>query len=333
MSRYRYSALAVALAALVPVIPSGAPAAAQTPVDVTLSNGSSSRTLYVENMTGQALTSLDFGSGRSLPFRVRVVDNDFARQPFTVSASITNLYVDNAGTLDYTKKIPSSNVSQAPQATPLSVLNVAASVRPLVDTVSTVTDTAICTTLGVATTLVGGVNACTLSTTGLTGNIQKLTTTVNLANLANLPLLPQAAESGAFTNADYGAGTAGFGDTSGKVGAPTATGRRLLAGQPVTTAAVLTPLHTALDTTLATLVARDTVISGLSAQYALITSLTTSQMNTIIASTVGTAQALVGSQVLSQAGTYVSLPKLDVDVPGTAAAGSYKGTLVVTALQ
>lgn len=315
-----------------------APSSAQTTVPVTLDNGASSRTLHVESMTGQTLSSLDFNSSRSLPFRVKVVDSSFTRTPFTVSATMTNLYLDNAG-LKYDTLIASSDVRLGSQLNPLNVLGVSAAVQPLVDTVSTVADGTICNVLGVVTTLVNGVPTCTLTASGLTGNLQNVNVNVDLGALTNLPLLPQANETGAFTNAEFGSGTAGAGDTAGKAAAATAgvtaTGRRVISGAPVTTGAVLSALRNALTTNpLATLVPQSSVTAALQAQYSATWMLLSStQITTILASTAGTAQALLPAQVLSQTGTYVSLPTLDVTVPSGIPAGKYSGTLVVTALQ
>lgn len=324
------------LAAVVGVCLLGAAAGAhaQTTVDVTATAGASTRTLHVEDMGGNALTSIDFGSGNSAPFRVRVVDSAFARQSFSVSATMTNLYKDNNGTLDMATKIDSSNVSLASQLNPLNILEVSAKVGPLVDTVSTVTDSTVCSTLGLVMTLIAGVNACQMSAANLTGQIQDLSVPVNLADLTNLPLLPQPNETGAFTFAEYAAGTAGENDPDA-VGADPATSKRLVSGAPVATATVLSALDALIvETPLSTLVDRQYVEQALAAQFpetwALLTSV---QIDTIVASTIGTADALTGAEVLSQTGTYISLPTLDLNVPTSATAGSYKGTLVVTALQ
>lgn len=329
MRRTRFLAVATTAA----VVAVAVPAAAQTNVGVTLNNTGSSRTLYVEDLSGQQLSTLAFGTNRSLPFRVRVVDSSFARQSFTVNATMTNLYVDDQGSIDHTKEIASSNVTLGSQATPLNVLSVSAAVKPVVDTVSTITDSTICATLGLVPSLVDGINACRPTAANLAGNVQNVTVPVDLSNLANLPLLPQANESGAFTNAEYGAGTAGAGDPDAG-SAPTATARRLMAGSRVDTAAVLAPLHAALNTTVGTVVSADAVKEALAAQFpATWALLSSTQINSIVSSTVATVDALVASHVTSQSGTYISLPKLDVEVPSGAPAGSYRGTLVVTALQ
>ncbi len=311
---------------------SGAPVSAQS-VPVTLQNTTSARTLHVESMTGQSLSSLDFGSVRSLPFRVRVVDSSFTRTPFTVSATMTNLYLDSGG-LQYGTKIPSSGVSLGSQANPLNILGVSAAVQPLVNTVTTITDATICAALALAMT--GLTPACTITTTGLTGNVQNLNVTVDLAALSNLPLLPQANQTGPFTNAEFGAGTVGDGDTAGKAAAASLspTPKQVVSGAPVSTPAVLTALTNALTTTpLATLVPLATVTAALQAQLPAIGALSTAQIDSLLAATVGTPQGLTSGLILSQTGTYMSLPTLNVAVPSGVPAGQYRGTLVVTALQ
>ncbi len=327
--------LVAGLAALALGAAVAAPATAQTSVGVSLSNPGSSRTLYVENMAGQALSSLDFGTGRSMPFRVRVVDDAFSRQAFSVSASMTNLYKNNGGSPDTSQpSIPSSQVSLGSQVMPLDVLSVKAAVQPLVNTVSTITDGVICGLLKLPLLS----NVCTITQTGLTGALQVLDVPVDLSSLGNLPLLPQANETGNFAWAEYGAGTAGAGDTAGKAAetaaGQTASHRTVVSGAPITTAAVLNPLTTALNALpQSTLIPTATLVNALrSALGAVWDLLSATQITTVVNSTVATVQSVIPSQILNQSGTYMSMPTLNVDTTG-AAAGDYLGTLVVTALQ
>jgi hypothetical protein len=293
---------------------------------VTLSTAAGSRTLYVENMLGQSLTSLDFGTGRSMPFRVRVVDSEFARQGFAVSATMTNMYLDNGG-LDYATKIASSDLSLGSQLQPLNVLEVVATVQPLVDTVTTITDGTLCATLGLVT------SGCQITSSDLVGNVQDLTVPIDLGNLSNLPLLPQQNEVGAFTNAEYGTGTVGFDDPA-KAGQPAATALRVLAGSRVDTTVVLDALTGLVQTTpLATLVPVETVSEALQAQFPLLGGLSPTDLAVLIDNTTGSVVPLTLAEVVAQSGTYMSLPKLDVNVPTDATPGDYRGTLVVTALQ
>ncbi len=329
--RMRRTYLAAGLVALAMVGALGTPALGGE-VTVGLSNPGGSRTVYVENLAGQPLTALDFGTTRSQPFRVRVVDQTMDRANFTVSATMTNLYVDSAGTIDYSKKIASANLATGNTVDPLNVLKVSASVQPLVDTVSTITDLTVCNTLGLVTSLVGGVQACQVNTTGLSGQLQSaVPVTVNLADLTNLPLLPQAAEVGAFDAPTYSG--VGANDPN-KPASYTPTPRRVLAGSVISTSAVLTALKGALDSDpRSELVSDNTIVNGLSAAVANWELLTTTQVQAVLDGTVATVQDLAPSQVTAQAGTYLSFPVLNVAVPSTAPKGNYKGTLVVTSLQ
>lgn len=301
-------------------------------VTVGLSNPGGSRTLYVEDLAGSPLTAIDFGTSRAAPFRVRVVDQTMDRAGFSVSATMSNLYVDNNGTIDYSKKIDAANLSVSNPADPLNVLNLSASVQPLVDTTATITDLTICQVLGLVTSLINGTQACQATATGLVGHLQSaVPVQVNLADLSNLPLLPQAAEPGAFTNADYQG--IGLNDPN-KPASFTPTARRMLAGSPISTSVVLDALKAALDVNpRSDLISDPTITNGLAAVLANWELLTPEQVQTVLNGTIATVQNLVPEQVRAQTGTYFSFPVLNVNVPSTAAKGNYKGTLVVTALQ
>ena len=325
----RKSRFLAGLAALA-VVAVGVPAQAQS-VPVTLVNPSGNRVVTIEDMTGANLTTLDFGTSRELPFRVRVQDNDYARRDFSVSATMTNLYVDNAGTPDYTKKIASSDVGLDSQLNPLNVLGVSATVQPVVNTVTTLVDTTLCGVLGL--TVVN--SACVLNTTNITGKVIN-DLTINVDNLTTalpkLPLLPQANEKGPFTNPSYASGTVGFSDPA-KTATP-ATPLLLASGDKDITP-VLTELNTAIDALpLASVVNPSDVIAKLQAQLPLVWGLLdTAEINAILAATDAVPVPLTVDGILSLTGTYISLPTLKVNVPTTASAGNYKGTMVVTSVQ
>src|SRR3954465_5990519 len=81
---------------------------------LSLSPVSGSRQFFVEDLAGHDLTSLAFGSGGTLPFRVRVVDSAYsaATEQFTVSATLNNLYLRTApSTYSFPTMVPSSAVS------------------------------------------------------------------------------------------------------------------------------------------------------------------------------------------------------------------------------
>lgn len=302
------------------------PAGAQT-VPVTLENPSGTRVVTVENMTGTELASLDFGKSRELPFRVKVQDTDYARTGFSMSSSMTNLYVNDNG-LQYGQKIASAKVSLDSQANPLNVLGVSATVQPIVGTVTTLVASTVCGVLG----LVG--NDCVLTTTGLTGKVvEDLTMTVDdlAADVPTLPLVPQANAKGAFTNPSFAAGTAGELDPAKTTTAPT---ELLLVSGGTNTSPVLTELDAALNALpLDSVVNSADVMAALQAQFPLTWGLLSqTELAEVLAATDPVPVALTADQILTLTGTYMSLPTLNVDATN-AAAGNYQGTLVVTSGQ
>lgn len=332
-SRFLAGLAAIAIGA------AGVPASAQTPVPVTLSNPAGSRTLYVESLDGTALNALDFGTGRSVPFRVRVVDSAFSRQQFSVSATMTHLYQAPNGVVNQAATpIMSSDVALGRQASPLNVHSVTAILQPVLDTTSRLLDPLACTALGLTSSVLAPLNGlpggtgCTLTTNDILGKVTEVTVPVDLNNLPALPLVPQMNETGAFTEAEYGVGTAGAGDARA-TGAPAATPRRVLSGTALPTD--LGPMQNALSAlNLGTaLVDNNALLQQLQATYPALTSLAPATISGIVTNTVATLNTLTLANILKQTGTYVALPTLDVTVPAGASAGGYKGTLVVTALQ
>ena len=329
MSKFRkLAAGAAALAAASIALPAGA-----QQVPVTLENPAGSRVMYVEDMLGQELTSLDFGSQqRTLPFRVRVVDSDFGRSDFTVNASMSNLYLNNGGTIgDYSKKIASDQITLGSQLNPVNALDVVATVQPVIDAVTTLTgaDAALCTLLGLNPlgSLPGGGTGCQIVVNDVVGNVQDVV--VSGLPLGDLPLVPQGPEAGNFPNAEYAVGV-GAGDSSG--GGAAGSQRKLIGGDAIETAALLNALTANVDT--ANLIDNDDLAAALATVNGLVgTALNPTQLNTVLSNTVKTVNTLTGTNILAQAGTYVSLPTLSVNVPAGADPGDYMGTLVVTGLQ
>ena len=341
MRKFRKLAAGVAALTIAGV---GLPAGAQTDeVPVSLENTSGSRTILIEDMTGSELQELAFGSARSLPFRVRVQDQAIGATPFTVNASLTNLYFDNGG-LDYDTLIESENVKLEPQVgLGFDVLDVEATVQPVVDLVATLTGplAPLCASLTGVVPIVGG--GCTVSATDVVGNALDLTVPVDLSDLTNLPLLPQSPDTGFFSEAEYGGG-AGLGDPAGDNGSGgrlAGTQWKLAAGSPVTTGLVFDPLTDAVNDLTRSQIIGDTAV--LAAFNDVVTKLSSPLINTLGAtttdllnSTVATAQTLGAGDLLALTGQYISLPKLSVTVPvkdPVLPTGTYKGTLVVTGLQ
>ena len=324
----RKSRFLAGLAALA-VLAVGVPAQAQTsPVDVLLENPGGTRVVHVENLDGSVLEELDFGTSRSLPFRVRVVDDAFDREGFQVTASMTNLYrADELGNVDYDlDDIASADVSLGSVASP-SALDVKAVVQPVLDTVTTLTNPVICNLLGFTPLVLN--DGCTINTNDIVGKVVEVTAPQDLLNqLPKLPLVPQPVTTGPFTNAEYGSGTVGFADPTPSALEPTSL--QVLGGDasPVDLSALTTLVDALSDTAL---IDPATLLTQLG-QTLPLGSLLPAQVAELLAATTATVNTLTLSNILSQTGTYVSLPTLNVNSAG-AEAGDYKGTLVITALQ
>lgn len=304
------------------------PASAQT-VPVSLENPSGSRVVTVETMSGSELTTLDFGKTREVPFRVKVKDTDYARRDFAVSATMTNLYLDNGAGLEFSKVIPSAKVRLNSQVNPVNVVGLTATVQPVVSTVTNLVDSTICKTLGLITALLGN---CSLNTTDLTAKvIGGLTLTVDeLTDLPNLPIVPQPNAEGAFVDPSYvGAAAADPNKTS-----TPATELALVTG-----GTNLTPVLSELDAAVEALpldavVNSSDVISALRERFGIAWDrLTDEEVQVVLAAADVVPAPLSIDNLRSLTGTYLSMPTLTVDVPTDAAPGNYKGTMVVTSIQ
>jgi hypothetical protein len=245
---------------------------------------------------------------------------------------MTNLYFDTGTGLDFDgtpPPIPSGNLEIVNPTAALNVVDVEAVVQPVFDTVTTITDPVFCALLG----LTGA--GCTLSLSNLQGTLQTVPLTVNLSDLTGLPLLPQVAEEGPFTVPDY----AGVAAPAAPTNPLAPTSLQMIEGTPVSTAAVLSALQTALNSVLSSQALTDKIATGTltsalqTALGVVFSTLSSTQVDTILSSTVATVDALLPVSILGQTGTYFSFPVLGVTVPETAVAGSYKGTLAVTGLQ
>ena len=329
--RVRMLAIAGGLAALTAgMIPS-----AHADVTVAVTNPGGSRAVFVEDLLGNALTTLDFGAGAVKPFRVRVVDTTMDRAGFQVNASLSNLYLaTGASTYDYSASIPSSAVSLGFPGAPLTVENLGAVLTPVFDLAETVTG-ALCTAIQAAG---APASACAITVRGVQGARQTVTNLPvdlsSLTSLAQLPLVPQVGETGAFTNPAY----SGIGDFPAKPGSPpAATTRRLVGGGLGTVLSMLqlqiavTPVTTVIDPAVvegALRTALGTVPAG-----AVFDLLLSADQQSLVNGVVATAQALLALQIVALSGTYLSFPILNVAVPSSAPAGAYRGTMVVTTIQ
>lgn len=319
------SGLGVALAMILAV------AAPAQQVLVTLTNPTGSRTVYVEDILGNAMTSMDFGTGRMKPARIRVVDTDMSRTGFNVQASMSNLYLVSGSSYDYAQKIGSASVSVTYPAAALNVLNVNALVAPIFN--GTLSAGAVCSLLGLLPSCLPG----DLALSNLAGTLRNVTLPVNLSDLSKLPIVPQSGDAGSFTNPHY----QGVGAGDPAKGSNPATQLRVISGGATTNlAGMISSVQSALSGAIAglpttQLVPQDTLIVAIkdAVKNALGTVLTDSQALSLVTSVTLTLNALTDNDILRQTGTYLSYPILNVAVPGTAAGGDYRGTLVVTAVQ
>lgn len=322
--------VAAALVAATALVASVSAPAHGADVTVALNNPGGSRTLYVEDLLGQPLTTLDFGTTRSQPFRVRVVDATMDRSGFQVLTTMSSLYLVSGASYDWATAVPSSDIAVSYPPNPLNLISPSALVAPVYDLTETVTG-ALCTTI----TGLGG--NCSIVMNSVAGLRQTVSLAVNLADLTSLPLIPQQGETGAFTSPDY-AGIAA--NDPAKPGSFTPTNRKVISGAVNTAASTLTAMTTALQALVAgqpatSLVDTATLTSALRTALTgpVYDLLTPTQVQTILDALNVAVHNLTSLDVLGQSGTYLSYPKLDVTLPASQTAGSYKGTLVVTAVQ
>jgi hypothetical protein len=299
-------------------------------VTVAVSNPGGSRTVYVENLLGQTLTSLDFGTTRSQPFRVRVVDTTMDRSGFQVLTTMSHLYKVSGATHDWASTIASSDISVNYPPDPLNLLDVHAVVAPVFDMTETVGG-ATCTAIQAA----GG--SCNVALSAIEGLRKTVDLVVDLTDLSNLPLIPQIGETGDYAQPDF----SGIGaNDPNKPGSFTPTSRQVISGAVSNAVNTLNSISSALQALVAgqpisSLVDVDTVTGALRDDLggAVYDALLPAQVQTIVDALSATVRAVTTGDIVGQTGTYLSYPKLDVNVPSTTSAGDYEGTLVVTAVQ
>ncbi|MDQ1438312.1 MAG: hypothetical protein QOK43_1941 [Acidimicrobiaceae bacterium] len=320
----------VALAAVAALGVAATVPASADQVTVSITNPGGSRTLYVENLLGQPLTALDFGTSRSQPFRVRVVDATMDRSGFQVLTTMSHLYKVSGQSYDWASKIASSDLAISYPPNPLNLLNVRAVVAPIFDMTETLTGT-LCTTVQAA----GG--SCTVAMSAIDGLRQTVDLVIDLADLNNLPLIPQIGEVGDFTSPDF----AGIGaNDPAKPNTFTPTNRRVISGAVSTATTTLTSVTNALKALVAqqavgSLVDPDTLSGAVRDALGgpVFDALPASSVQTIMDGLTATVRNIASADIVGQSGTYLSYPKLDVTVPDNTSPGSYQGTLVVTAVQ
>lgn len=317
-----------------------------------------SRQFFVEDLTGSDLTTLSIDRDGKQPFRVRVVDTNFATvaQDYEIDATLNNLYKDaDVGG----PKIPSSAFSIGFGASKLSAAGVSFPVRPsyllsgeipsctdlalepgVLGTITALTEPTLCGLLGL-----GGKTITSLPVSGALKTV--VPSAAQLTSLLNLPVQLDGTTGGTFTNADYQNGI-GADDDSGS-GAGTAVG--LMTGNtdldltdtldsiitgalPASTA----PLTSVTDT--GSKIPLANVLNALSASGdstlgqlgQAIGDLDIAQRSALLNELTATLVPLSLSNILELTGTYASFPVLTAAATAPVS-GTYSGTMTVTFVQ
>lgn len=347
----------------------GSPATCVAGVPVSVVGLGGTRQFTVEDVKGADLTSLDLGTGGAQPFRTHVTDAAFTAtgQSYSVSATMTNLYLRQGASHDYAVKVPSSDVAIGFGGNPLSGLGISlddlptltiggalascASLAPNLQSAlglsvlglpldpSNINLTTLCEQLGVA----GAPVSATVD-----GVLQTVTPT--LSSLLDLPTPLSGAIGGTFANPSFAAGTVGAADPAAD--ATPATSVPLMTGGAMNlTANLISALSSALTSALAGLPlvnATDTgtrttvaaLVAGLSGSADLVTSTLGAVLSTlpvadqvsVLTSLTSSLVAPVTGDIVSLNGDYYAFPILRA-TPSTPVAGTYDGTLTVTFVQ
>lgn len=368
MTRTRHLTAAVALACATAAM---VPAASADTVDVSLAALAGTRQFAVEDISGNPLTAINLGAGGTQPFRTRVTDANFTSlsDEYTVSATMSNLYLKQGAGYDWTTMVPASDLELVYPTQPLTALGVSFPVIPdlslsgvlptcatLPSSVKTslgldvagvppVTDlavTALCSALG------SGLTVTSTGTSTVDGLVREITAAAT--NLLNIPTQLTGAAPGSFDNADYGAGTVGFNDPN-KPATNAPSSLQIMQGTPNLTDALKTEITTKLNAALSTLPlttpnnvgAETTLASALGSLAsstdtgvaALGTALSTldAVKQSAIVNLLSSAVAPLGmSNITSLSGQYYGFPSLKA-TPVDMQPGEYAGTLTVTFVQ
>jgi hypothetical protein len=329
-TRVGVAVLALMLAAVLAAANAGADT-----VNVVFNNGTGSRALSVETVSGTPLTAIDFDSSDSFPFAVKVVDTDMTHTAFTITAEMTKLYFYDGVNLLANGPIPSSSIGISSTLASLAS-GVDALVQPVYDVVLTIPGGlgSLCATLQTLNLI----DSCNITLENVAGDALAL---VGDLGISGLPILPQNPQIGDFSCPAYDYPTMTPEDDPSDVSCPAATDIEVLKGNLNVDAAFLTSITDAVTdiadgiTTLAGLntatgIDTSTLVNELVGQIGL----DNTQANAVlglVSSVAATVDDTTG--ILSQTGTYKSFPVLDLTVPTGDAApveGTYKGTLVVT---
>ncbi len=362
-------AAVVAPAAAVTATCSGTPATCVAGVPVSVVGLGGTRQFSVQDVHGNDLTAINLGTGGVQPFRTHVADAGFTglTQSFSVSATMTNLYLQSGAGHNFAVKVPSSDVSIGFGSTPLTgsgislvdlpKLSVTGSLSSCLNLSSTLQSALGLNALGLpldpsnlALTNLCGLLGVTGGPVAATVDAALQTVTPTLSNLADLPVPLSGAVGGTFTNPSFASGTVGFDDPA-KTGTA-ATSVPIMAGGPLAlTNGLKTALTNALSSTLSDLPLVNATDTGTKTTVAaLVAGLTgsadnlTSTLGTVVAglpvanqvtvlnALTGTLVAPVIGDIASMNGLYDGFPVLHA-TPTTPVPGTYDGTLTVTFVQ
>lgn len=356
-------------AAAVSATCTGSPATCVAGVPVSVTGLGGTRQFSVEDVKGDDLSALDLGTGGAQPFRTHVNDSAFTAttQQYSVSASMTNLYLRQGNAHDYAVKVPSSDVSIGFGGNPLAGKGINVVDLPKLLVGGTLGSCgSLGSTLQAALGLSGAgipldlsnlqlVQLCgllagvdtTVSAT-VDGTLQSVTPT--LTSLLDLPTPLSGALGGTFTNPSFAAGTVGAGDPA--AGQTAATSVPLMSGGALALSAGLkTALTNALNTALAglplvnatdtgtrtTIAALVGAMSSSSDQLtstlgSVVSSLPVAKQVSVLTTLASSLAAPVLGDIASISGDYYAFPILKA-TPTTPVAGTYDGTMVVTFVQ
>jgi hypothetical protein len=206
----------------------GSPATCVAGVPVSVVGLGGTRQFSVEDVKGDELSSLDLGTGGAQPFRTHVTDTGFTAtgQSYSVSATMTNLYLKTGATHNYAVKVPSSDVSINFGSNPLAGKGISVVDLPSLTVAGTLASCAnmsagLKSALGLSAlgipldlsdlnlttlcTLLGATGAPVSAT--VDGVLQTVTPVVS--SLTDLPTPLSGALGGTFTNPSFAAGTIG----------------------------------------------------------------------------------------------------------------------------
>lgn len=318
--------------------------AAESGTTVTLAAVSGTRAMTVASMSGGSLTSLSMGSGREAPFLLNVTDLAYARRGYQVNAMMSNMYRYEIGEIGYTceaTSIPSSKLSLGFMSAPNAIRDVSAAVQPVLNFTGTITsgaDAALLAALGLSVTENTEVAA------GVTQQLADFATSTVFSGIENvLPIkLTSLATNTAF------ASPAPHADCDPDADPLAATAVLVQKGETNSHADLLAWLQSSADAAYdlaagsGALTMAEAVSGGLvtqsDADAAVRGALTTLGVDPLLitdsalAAVEGLLEALPASvtDLVSQSGSYSTLPKLVVGDLTNVPTGTYRGTLTLT---